>query len=272
MSMNSSLSKPRKLSFITWLIGFPAKLRLLKWCIECQAALGGAGNSLWLRSRSRTSDKLANVFGGTKVKWLDETLSVFNCGNWKLGNKVNEVLAIFSSCKCVRTPAKVSASNLFKGLKDRSKEDKLGTQQKAWSSIIVIWFRAKFKTTSDCIWLSCESLMVLILLPYKNEKVGFILSCVIFKHENCKIIHLNILKIKLTWRSRCFKVLWTGFRVLMGISCSRLLAALKISSEVLWNSCSGKVLSWLFDKSTTFSCLWLPKSPGFKSDKALWFR
>ena len=51
ISSISSLSSPRKLSFIIWAIGLPARFRVLKWCMECQAELGGAGNSLWLRSR-----------------------------------------------------------------------------------------------------------------------------------------------------------------------------------------------------------------------------
>ena len=67
---------------------------------------------------------------------MEETLSVFSMGNWKLGNKVNEVLAIFNSSRWFRTPAKVSASILFKGLKERSRADKLGKQQKACVTIM----------------------------------------------------------------------------------------------------------------------------------------
>ena len=103
-SKNSSLSKPKKLSFIYCEMGFPAKLSVLKWCIECQAEDGGVASSLRLRSRSRTLDKLAMVSGATKVKWLDDTFKVFNCGNWKLGKRVKEVLAIFKIWRWVRTP------------------------------------------------------------------------------------------------------------------------------------------------------------------------
>ena len=103
-SKNSSLSKPKKLSFIYCEMGFPAKLSVLKWCIECQAEDGGVASSLRLRSRSRTLDKLAMVSGATKVKWLDDTFKVFNWGNWKLGKRVKEVLAIFKIWRWVRTP------------------------------------------------------------------------------------------------------------------------------------------------------------------------
>jgi hypothetical protein len=82
---------------------------------------------------------------------LEETLSIFSMGNWKLGNKVNEVLAIFNSSRWFRTPANVSASILFKGLKERSRADKLGKQQKAWSSMMVIWLSAKLSMTKDWI-------------------------------------------------------------------------------------------------------------------------
>ena len=73
MSSTSSLSRPTKLSFRTLVIGFPAKERLLRWCIECQAELGGAGSSLWLRSSCRTSDRLAKVLEGTNVNCRKES-------------------------------------------------------------------------------------------------------------------------------------------------------------------------------------------------------
>ena len=69
-------------------------------------------SSLRLRSRSRTLDKLAMVSGATKVKWLDDTFKVFNCGNWKLGKRVKEVLAIFKIWRWVRTP--VNNNNMYK--------------------------------------------------------------------------------------------------------------------------------------------------------------
>ena len=71
------------------------------------------------------------------------------------------------------------------GLNDKSKEDREGKQQKAWLSIMVIWFWAKFNSTRDWIWLSWLSEMVVIRFPV---------------------------------RSKCLRVLWTGFNDLIGIS------------------------------------------------------
>ena len=53
-------------------------------------------------------------------------------------------------------------------------------------------------------------------------------------------------------RSRCFRLLWTGLRVLTGISCRLLKAILKISSLVFCRRDSGREVSLLWLRSRTW--------------------
>ena len=157
-------------------MGFPPIRKTRKWCMECHALDGGAGSSFKLRSRTLTSLRFDNVFGGTNVRWFPLILNSFSLGNWREGKRVCEVLAMlrickiriwsivlwkppaytwnkiffkerFSTCRWFLTPLNVFGSNPFKGLFDRSRLKRFGKQQNAASSIVVIRFPAKFNTT-----------------------------------------------------------------------------------------------------------------------------
>jgi len=80
-------------------MGFPPIRKTRKWCMECHAFDGGAGSSFKLRSRTLTSLRFDNVFGGTNVRWFPLMLNSFSLGNWRDGKRVCEVLAILRICK-----------------------------------------------------------------------------------------------------------------------------------------------------------------------------
>ena len=80
-------------------MGFPPIRKTRKWCMECHAFDGGAGSSFKLRSRTLTSLRFDNVFGGTNVRWFPLMLNSFSLVNWRDGKRVCEVLAILRICK-----------------------------------------------------------------------------------------------------------------------------------------------------------------------------